>query len=99
MGRDRGGTRTPAAAERSGLWRLMLKLPALRGQLQTLVVDSEPLGNLCEAYEDASVALERLRNVPGDANGPMVKEYEVVCLEIESDVIRYCLKHGAGVRE
>lgn len=99
MGKDSSGGRTPAAAERRGLWRLMLKLPALRGRLQILVVGSESLGNLCEAYEDASVTLERLRNAQGDINEAMVKEYEIVCQEIESDVIGYCLRRGSSVPE
>ncbi len=73
----------------------MLKLPALRTRLQALAGDSESLGNLCEAYEEASVALERLRNGESEADQMMVREYETVCLEIEADVIRYCMRRGA----
>jgi hypothetical protein len=80
-----------------GLWRLMLRLPAVRGQLQILVPRTDSLGDLCEAYEDASVTLERLRSMQGEDNCPRVREYETICAEIESEVIQYCLEHRAGV--
>lgn len=85
--------RMPAGANERGLWRLMLKLPAIRGQLQVLAPRRESLRGLCEAYEDASTMLERLRNKPGEDHCPLVKEYETVCAEIETDVIQYCLEH------
>jgi hypothetical protein len=94
MGRKGSTKRTPVGGEQRGLWRLMLKLPALRGRLQVLAAKSESLGSLCEAYEDASVTLDRLRNAPGDVNCPMVREYEILCAEIEADVIQYCLQRG-----
>jgi hypothetical protein len=77
----------------------MLKLPALRGRLQILAAKTEAIPNLCEAYEDASVTLQRLRAAPGDANCPMVKEYENICSEIETEVIEYCLSHKTSVPE
>lgn len=75
----------------SGLWKLMLKLPAVRGKLQLLSARDDPIVHLFEAYDDACLTLQRLRSATGDKNAPMIKEYENVCLEIEADVIDYCL--------
>lgn len=94
MGKESNRERTPSDAERRGLRRLMLKLPTVRGRLQMIDGKSESLGSLCEAYEDASSTLDRLRSVVGDANRTMVHEYEIVCAEIEADVIKYCLERG-----
>jgi hypothetical protein len=77
----------------------MLRLPAVRGQLQFLAGRSESLESLCEAYEDASGTLERLLKAPGDDNCPMVKEYQAICGEIEAEVLTYCLQHRSGVLE
>jgi hypothetical protein len=98
MGRGDTSERSPEGAAQRGLWRLMLKLPAQRGHLQILG-RRDPLASLCEAYEDASVTLDRLRNIPGETDRPMVKEYETICSEIETDVIQYCLQHRGGVPE
>jgi hypothetical protein len=87
----------PEGTGQRGLWRLMLRLPAVRGQLQVLVPRTEALSDLCEAYEDANVTLERLRNMPGEDNCPRVREYETICTEIESEVIQYCLEHRSAV--
>jgi len=87
----------PDGTGQRGLWRLMLRLPAVRGQLQVLVPRTDSLGDLCEAYEDASVTLERLRSMPGEENCPRIREYETICAEIESEVIQYCLEHRSGV--
>lgn len=61
-----------------------------------LAGNSDVLDSLCEAYGDASVTLERILREPRDMNGPMVMEYQTICSEIESDVIRYflCLHHS-----
>jgi hypothetical protein len=75
----------------------MLKLPSLRGRLQILAAKTEGIRNLCEAYEDASVTLQRLRAAPGDANCAMVREYENICSEIETEIIEYCLQHKKNV--
>lgn len=80
----------PGSGER-GLWRLMLKLPALRGKLQILAARNHSIINLFEAYEDASVTLQRLRTEPGEKNCPMVREYETICSEIETEIIDYCV--------
>ncbi len=78
-----------------GLRRLMLRLPGLRGKLQSLAAKSVPVGNLLEAYEDASVALNQLRAAPGEDNCPLVKEYDSICAEIEAEIIEYCLEKRA----
>jgi hypothetical protein len=94
----RSGTegRGSGTAQR-GLWRLMLKLPAMRGRLQILAAKSSSLNDLCEAYEEASLALERmLRDRPRE-DCPLVEEYETVCAEIETDVIHYVLQNRLSV--
>jgi hypothetical protein len=83
-------------AERRGLWKLMLKLPALRGQLQLLTAHSNSLGGLCEAYDDASTTLDRLRSKPSLKNSAMIAEYETICSEIETEVIEICLDNGSS---
>jgi hypothetical protein len=96
-----GNTSEPApnnAAQR-GLWRLMLKLPAVRGRLQLISTRSASLEGLCEAYEDASVALERLRARSGASPDTLVEEYETICSEIENDVIKLCLDKRWGIPE
>ncbi|MEK1894243.1 MAG: hypothetical protein AAAB20_13350 [Rhizobium sp.] len=97
MGKENDKGRTPTGAERRGLRRLMLRLPAVRAQLQLIGEKSESLGSLCEAYEDASSMLDRWRSVVGDTNHAMVHEYEIVCAEIEADVVKYCLERGGGL--
>lgn len=94
----RGGEagKTSKAAQR-GLWRLMLKLPALRGRLQILAVRSRRLDDLFEAYEEASLALERFQKDGG--GGPLVEEYEAVCRDIEADVIQFILQSGSSFAE
>ena len=82
---------SPRGAGQRGLWRLMLKLPAVRGQLQMLVARQPSLTDLCEAYEDACVTLHKLRSHPGEARWPMVLEYETICSEIEDEIIECCL--------
>lgn len=88
------GQRTEGYAQgsrESGLWKLMLKLPALRGKLQLLAARDDPIVHLFEAYDDACLTLQRLRGATAEKNVPMIQEYEKVCLEIEADVIDYCL--------
>nr|QCL09266.1 hypothetical protein pC5.7b_399 [Rhizobium rhizogenes] len=87
----------PDGAAQRGLWRLMLKLPSVRGRLQILAGKSEALDSLCEAYEDASSTLERALRERSDDKGPLVKEYQIICSEIETDVIAYCLKHHSSM--
>ncbi|TPM94831.1 MULTISPECIES: hypothetical protein [unclassified Mesorhizobium] len=76
--------------DRRGLLRLMIKMPALRGMLQILSATDPHLLGLCGAYEDANVALDRLRKEKGNANRDAIAEYEELCTELETDIIRMC---------
>ncbi|MDR7147956.1 hypothetical protein [Rhizobium sp. BE258] len=82
-----------------GLWRLMLKLPAMRGRLQILAATSPSITDLFEAYEEASLTLERMSKDRPRSQCPLREEYETVCAEIESDVIHYVLGHPSGVSD
>ncbi|MCV9965234.1 hypothetical protein OIU34_25480 [Pararhizobium sp. BT-229] len=99
MGSGNMGELSPRGAGQRGLWRLMLKLPALRGRLQILAARTEALTSLCEAYEDASVVLQQLRSNPHTGNPAMVGEYEMICSEIEAEIIHYCLQPHPSVPE
>lgn len=99
MGSAGGIHRKGTETAQRGLWRLMLKLPAVRGRLQILATKSRSLDDLFEAYEEASLALERLIRQPGDEHCPMVLEYETICAEIESDIIQYVLEHRPGASD
>ncbi|MCB5204035.1 hypothetical protein LH464_16325 [Neorhizobium sp. T786] len=69
----------------------MLRLPSIRGRLQILAGHSPSLMELCEAYGEASAALERLENGRLSQEAALIAEYRSVCSEIEADVIKYCL--------
>ncbi len=85
----------PNEAKQRGLLKLMLKLPALRGQLQLLSVRNMPFASLCEAYDEADSMLDRQRRRdPQDTS--MVSEYELICLEIEEEVISICLANAGN---
>lgn len=79
---------------RRGLARLMLRLPALRGQLQLLSARNEEMRNLCGAFDDASTTLERLRRERDDRNASMIAEYEKICADIERDILQMCTTEG-----
>jgi hypothetical protein len=85
VGRGRSG-----AAER-GLLKLMLRLPAVRGQLQIMAAQHMPISNLFEAYDDASSALEQMKK-GNSAKPEIIREYETICAEIETEVILACLE-------
>lgn len=88
MGRGIG-----SSASRRGLWRLMLKLPSMRGRLQILAATSTPLDGMLEAYEEASTTLERMTQEREAERDALIDEYQTVCSEIETDVVRYVLEH------
>lgn len=68
----------------------MLKLPVLRGQLQLLSAKDSSLHSLCEAYDEATSMLDRERS--GQLQDKAVlAEYELICREIEEEVIAICL--------
>ncbi|MBB3442365.1 MULTISPECIES: hypothetical protein [unclassified Rhizobium] len=97
MDKEGGIKRNATETAQRGLWRLMLKLPAMRGRLQLLASKSRSLNDLFEAYEEASLTLERLMRQQGEEHCPMVVEYETICAEIESDIIQYVLEHRPNV--
>ncbi|WP_245503868.1 hypothetical protein [Rhizobium laguerreae] len=75
----------------------MLKLPSMRGQLQILAAKPSSLADLCEAYEDASSMRDALQRQGADADLSLLKEYDQICVDIETDVITYCLRHPLSV--
>lgn len=68
----------------------MLKLPAMRGELQILSARNPTLLSLCDAFEDASSMLERLHK-DRSADIGMIAEYESLCSEIENEVVELCI--------
>lgn len=88
MSKQGGIARTTSDSARRGLLRLMLRLPALRGKLQIVAAKSAELDDLFEAYDDASIALERFQR---DQNVTRMAEYESICSGIENDVIQNLL--------
>ncbi|MGV4791785.1 hypothetical protein [Rhizobium sp. F40D2] len=73
----------------AGRRKLMLRLPELRHALADRY--SEALGEIFEAYDLASNALDRFqRQHPRQQT--LINEYEQVCREIEQEVMVYCMK-------
>lgn len=72
-----------------GLLKLMMRLPALRGELQIIHGHDAILKDLADAYDEASRTLTELRGDPGSSM-KLLKEYESVCADIESDVVKLC---------
>ncbi|MDE1991093.1 MAG: hypothetical protein KGI75_01255 [Rhizobiaceae bacterium] len=97
MDKGGGSEKTSEKAEQRGLWKLMLKLPALRGRLQLVAAHSQSVRGLCEAYDEASSMLERLRNSRVPSDKVMIAEYENICSEIETEIIQYFLNSPPGV--
>ena len=97
MERDGDGIRSiQSATVRQGLIKLMLKLPAVRGQLQTLVLrSSSSLVDLCEAYGEATSELERLERSGKTDDAPAIEEYRRLCADIENDVLRYFVENSS----
>jgi len=81
-------------ASRRGLLRLMLRLPALRGELQVMWPADASLQALCEAYEDAVGTLDRLLTRAGASETGLVEEYRELCKDLETDVTARCV-HGS----
>ncbi len=68
----------------------MMRLPALRGEIQLLATQHETLQDLCEAYEEASemlIAIRLSRTIDHD----LLQEYDNICNEIENDIVNYCI--------
>lgn len=68
----------------------MLRMPALRGQLQVLSAHNYELQSLCEAFEETQTMIENLRSKPDGKNVGELEEYERLRTEIENDVIWIC---------
>ncbi|WP_064692043.1 hypothetical protein [Rhizobium aegyptiacum] len=75
----------PAAEQ--GLARLMMRLPATRPTIKAAAADQPHLYELCGAYGEACSVLDRLRK-DMSADPAIVTEYEIICAEIETDVLR-----------
>jgi hypothetical protein len=75
---------------RRGLVKLMLRLPALRGQLQIVSAKNPCMFSLCGAFEDASSTLDRLRKEKTGENQSVIREYETLCVELEREIIELC---------
>ncbi len=73
-----------------GLVKLMLKMPALRGRLQILSRRNPDVLDLCAAFGEASVTLERLLRENSPSEREKIEEYRSICDEIESDIISLC---------
>lgn len=69
----------------------MLRLPSFRGQLQMLWHGNIGLEPLCEAYEDATTTLDRLRKSPKAEDASLAAEYCSLCEDLETDVLSRCL--------
>ncbi|WP_245451135.1 hypothetical protein [Borborobacter arsenicus] len=72
----------------------MLKMPALRGELQLLSTRRKEVLGLCGAFEEASSTLDRLRKEGQEKNREIIAEYEALCAEIEQEIIFMCLDGG-----
>ncbi len=72
-----------------GLWKLMMRLPALRGEIQILANQHETLHDLCEAYEEATEMLISIR-LSQKIDQNLLNEYVNTCNEIENDIVNYC---------
>jgi len=70
----------------------MLRMPALRGELQLLSARNDDFRSLCSAFEDAQATLERLRTSQQCQNSPEIAEYERICSEIEDDILSIYMK-------
>jgi hypothetical protein len=80
-----------------GLLKLMVRLPALRSDLQRLHSHDRTLRDLCDAYDEATQMLARLRSNP-HSDGAIISDYETVCSGLESEVVELCSVWGSSVR-
>ena len=81
---------------RQGLIKLMLRMPALRGQLQLLAARDDHFLSLCGALEEASVTLASLKARTPPDEWSKVPEYEQICAEIEDEIISICYQKLAS---
>ncbi len=92
MSDTRGMAKNGSKAAQRGLWRLMLKLPAIRGRLQLIAAHSTHLNGMFEAYEEAYLALQKFQKERDNTDCPLIAEYEMLCSDIESDVLSVVLE-------
>jgi hypothetical protein len=72
-----------------GLLRLMVRLPAIRGELQIIHGRDPLIRDLTEAYGDAIETLASLQSNPVSQHG-LIREYETICADIEEEIVRRC---------
>ncbi|PDT00958.1 nodulation protein [Rhizobium chutanense] len=87
MVRKEGVAHIPRLAAEQGMARLMMRLPATRATIRATAVSRPHLYELCGAYGEACAALDRMRK-DMSADPAIITEYEIICAEIEIDVIR-----------
>ena len=80
-----------------GLLKLMIRLPALRSNLQILHAHEETLRDLCDAYDEATNTLACMRVDP-QADIGIITDYEAVCGGIESEVVEFCAMRRRSVQ-
>jgi len=79
--------RTDIDYDRRGLAKLMLRLPALRGELQLMAARDAGFLNLCGAFDEASTMLGKLRKKNDEKDRFIEEEYELIVAQIELEVI------------
>ena len=67
----------------------MVRLPALRSELQIIHAHDAAMKELCDAYDEATQVLSGMRNDPR-ADLDIIADYEAVCRGIEEEVIELC---------
>lgn len=77
-------------AAEQGLARLMMRLPATRATIRAAAADDPDLHELCGAYGEACAVLDRMRR-DASADPAIVSEYEIICEEIEAEVLQILL--------
>lgn len=78
-----------------GLLKLMVRLPALRSELQILHAHEQALRDLCDAYDEATRTLSSMRGNPR-ADLAIIADYEAVCGGIENEVVEFCTMWISG---
>ncbi|MBL0371878.1 hypothetical protein JJB09_07530 [Rhizobium sp. KVB221] len=79
-----------------GLLKLMVRLPALRSELQRRHAHEQALRDLCDAYDEATHVLALMRNNP-HPDREIIADYESVCGGIEGEVIELCSARRSSV--
>jgi hypothetical protein len=67
----------------------MLRLPSIRGELQTLYGHDTLFRDLAMAYGEAAEMLDKLRSSPYPPVG-LLNEYQAICDEVEEEIVRRC---------